>query len=60
MKNDDERDKSEADDAETDTEGHSMFLYEGARQMAHQHERDAQRAAREARLLKESKPEKSR
>lgn len=44
----------------SDTEGHSMFLYEAARNLSRQHEHDAKQAAREARLLKESKEPKGR
>lgn len=58
----DERDEPQASvGAEgSDTEGHSMFLYEAARNLSRQHEREAQQAAREARLLKESKEVKGR
>lgn len=56
--NQEDRDKPENGEAQTDTEGHSMFLYEGARHMSRQHERDAQQAAREAKLLKDRKSEK--
>ncbi len=45
---------------ESDTEGHSMFLYEGARHIARDHERDAQRHARDAKMLKDNKPDKGR
>ena len=55
-----DRDKPETEEPEADTEGHSMFLYEGARHMSRQHEREAQEAARAARLLKERKEEKRR
>lgn len=58
----DERDEPQASEGaeESDTEGHSMFLYEGARNMSRQYEREAQDAARQARLLKERKEEKRR
>lgn len=58
----DERDESQAPEGteESDTEGHSMFLYEGARNMSRQHEREAQEAGRQAKLLKELKEEKRR
>lgn len=53
-------DKRETDEPEADAEGHSMFLYESARNISRQLERDAQQAARQARLLKERKEEKRR
>ena len=56
--NTEDRDKRETDDTEADTEGHSMFLYEGARHMSRQHEREAQEAARRAKLLKDAKSDK--
>jgi hypothetical protein len=47
-------------DQEQDVEGHSMFLYEAARQLSRQQERDTQQHAREARLLKESREQKGK
>lgn len=55
-----DQDKIETDKPEADTEGHSMFLYEGARHMSRQHEHDAQEAARQAKLAKEAKEQKRR
>jgi hypothetical protein len=58
--NKEDKDKRETEEPETDTEGHSMFLYEAARQMTRQHEREAQEAGRQAKLLKQSKEQKRR
>ena len=58
----DERDGPQESEGseESDSEGHSMFLYEGARSMSRQYEREAQEAARQAKLLKELKEKKGR
>jgi hypothetical protein len=48
-------DETDEPEEKTDVEGHSMFLYEHARTVARDHEREVQNKAREARMLDQRK-----
>ena len=54
----DQPDKRDQPETEEDVEGHSMLLYEQARMVARERERDIQKHARDARILDERKGQK--
>ena len=64
MDNDSLKDQNDlrrkAAEDEEDTEGHSMFLYEAARNLNRDHEREARETARQQKLERESKQQQKR
>ena len=54
----DQPDTTQQPEAEDDTEGHSLLMYEQARMVVRERERDAQKHARQARMLEERKNQK--
>jgi hypothetical protein len=51
-------DKRDVPEDEQDVEGHSMLMYEQARTVQRERERDIEKHAREARMLEERKRQK--
>lgn len=51
-------DQQDAPEDEKDLEGHSLLMYEQARTVQRERERDIQKRAQEARMLEESKRQK--
>ena len=56
--NTDQPDKRDQPETEEDVEGHSMLMYEQARMVVRERERDVQKHARDARILEERKRQK--
>ena len=53
-----EPDKGDLPEDEKDVEGHSMLVYEQARMVVHERQREAQKHAHEARMLEERRRQK--
>jgi hypothetical protein len=54
----DQPDKRDEPQTEEDVEGHSMLMYEQARVVTRERERDIQKHAKDARMLEEQKHQK--
>ena len=56
--NKDQTDKNDQPEGDEDVEGHSMLMYEQARVVTRERERDIQKHAQEARMIEERKRQK--
>jgi hypothetical protein len=56
--NKEQPDQNEEPENEQDVEGHSMLMYEQARMVVRERERDMQKHARDARMLEDRKTQK--